>query len=202
MKKILAITALLSLMAASPVLAEQQTMFTSEIGSGWFFGPTVKYTQIDETDAVLLGGHAGWIIDHKYVIGFGMYGLASDIKDNYTGKGDPRLNMGYGGLELSYIARSDRLVHITVDSLVGAGALGFSEEDSEGRGHMGSFFNDNSDTFFIVEPGVNVVFNVTEIFRLSLGASYRFVEGVAQEGIYNKDIGGPAVTINLKFGKF
>jgi hypothetical protein len=50
---------------------------------------------------------------------------------------------------------------------------------------------------------VNVELNVTDWFRVSAGASYRFVSGLnSLRGMETKDLAGPSVSIALKFGAF
>jgi hypothetical protein len=59
------------------------------------------------------------------------------------------------------------------------------------------------DKFFIVEPGLNVGVNVAPWFRILMGASYRWVDGVqGVTGVNNDDLSGLSGTIMLKFGWF
>ena len=58
------------------------------------------------------------------------------------------------------------------------------------------------DGFFVVEPGVNLDFNMTRAFRLSLGGSYRWVQGVHSAVSTNKELGGPSATVTFRFGSF
>ncbi|MFZ1729098.1 MAG: hypothetical protein WBQ23_06980 [Bacteroidota bacterium] len=60
-----------------------------------------------------------------------------------------------------------------------------------------------AESVFVVEPAVNVELNVTEWFRISAGASYRFVSGLNElQGIEDKDLSGPSGSLSMKFGAF
>jgi len=39
--------------------------------------------------------------------------------------------MGYGGLEIEYIASSDDIIHISMGLLVGGGGIGYKLEDND-----------------------------------------------------------------------
>ncbi len=58
------------------------------------------------------------------------------------------------------------------------------------------------DGFFVVEPGANLDFNMTDSFRLSLGGSYRWIKGVNSTASTNKQLTGPSVMVTFRFGKF
>ena len=102
--------------------------------------------------------------------------------------------MGYGGVLLGYISRSDRLIHLTVETLIGGGGISpYSDTYSN---------NFESDAFFIVEPEVSFIANISKLIRFGFGASYRFTSGVEYLGLNDDDITGPAINLMLKFGKF
>ncbi|HUX94068.1 MAG TPA: hypothetical protein VMV36_09670 [Ignavibacteriaceae bacterium] len=56
--------------------------------------------------------------------------------------------------------------------------------------------------FFVVEPELNVEFNVTTFFRINSGIGYRFISGI-RSGYYSSvNLNAPELNLNLKFGKF
>jgi len=191
---------------------DEETLFQGPIEHGGFGGPVVKFTRVKDTFGLLVGGRGGWIINHSLCIGGGGYGLVNQIPaDDVPGLLDlplfePVLGMGYGGFELEYVHASNRLVHSTVSILIGGGAVGLQEGWS-GRpewdwdwNHTGEI--PNWDAFFIVEPGLNAEVNIARFFRIDAGVGYRFVSGVERIGLANGDIGGPAISLTFKFGKF
>lgn len=141
-------------------LGAQETLMEGDLRHGGFGGPVVKLTQVDDRFGVLVGGRGGWIINGSFVLGAGGYGLANGgnfehLTNVLADRG--RLAMGYGGLELAYVHRPDELVHLSMGVLIGAGGLVWTPEGLSG--------NQNDDAFFITEPELDVVVNVTSFFR-------------------------------------
>lgn len=185
------------LLLALPLNAQEaETLIGGDIESGGFGGPVLKFGPINGETGVLVGGRGGWIINHTFILGGGGYGLVSNVKartaDSVLGN---RLMMGYGGLELEYVASSNQLVHLSIHALIGGGAVSYQTNNASMR-------NGSSDAFFIAEPGVSVNLNVTKFFRIAAGASYRYVAGLASKLSTNADLSGPTGVLTLKFGKF
>jgi hypothetical protein len=104
--------------------------------------------------------------------------------------------MGYGGLELEYILRPHEVAHVSFAVLVGAGGAVW---EPFGSHHD---WDDNVDAFFITEPGLNVLLNVTKHLRVGFGGSYRFVGDVELNTLSNSDFAGPAGVLTIKLGGF
>ena len=189
-------------MLSVPVRAaaqEASTLLGGDVRHGGFGGPVVKFTEINGEFGVLVGGRGGWIINDSFVIGAGGYGLANEdhFDGHVDGQGDQEgLVMGYGGLELEYINRPLEVAHVSLSVLVGAGGAAW---DPLG---WGPDWHQDVDAFFITEPALNIVVNVTKHLRIGFGASYRFVGDVELPGLDNKDISGPAGLVTLKLGGF
>lgn len=190
---------LVSIVAFS-AFAQEETLINGPIENGGFGGPVLKVGSLNGETALLVGGRGGWIINHSFIVGGGGYGLVNDVHAKVLGPfGERYLNFGYGGLELEYVAHPHRLINCSVQSLIGAGALSWRDQSM----HRDMFdSNSNSETFFIVEPGVNVTLNVTKYFRISGGVSYRFISGVQSEASSNPDLSGPSGVLTFRFGKF
>jgi hypothetical protein len=195
MKTILVCTAFVVM--TLPILAQEKTLISGDIESGGYGGPVLQVTKINNQSAVLVGGVGGWIINHTLVLGGGGYGLVTDVNAKYPDPfyGSQYLTVGYGGLYLEYIASSDEVVHLTVGTLVGGGSVGYKNQE---------MFNMNRfvDQFFVLEPNIQVNLNVTEFFRISAGANYRWVSGVQNNLTSNADLSGPSGTLILRFGMF
>lgn len=141
-------------------------------------------------------GRGGWIINHTFVLGGGGYGLTTHVDSDTLGDGTVRrLDMGYGGVEMEYLADLFRLIHWSASLLLGAGAVSY-------RDTSGNVVPENGDAFFIAEPGAYAVRNVTEFFRLAAGASYRFTSAIALERLAAADMDGTAIVVMAKFGSF
>ena len=192
-------------------MAQTQTLISGEVKHGGYGGPVLKITQINNETGVMVGGRGGWIINDTFSIGAGGYGLATvheapDVAINYPeylkNDGSPRdleLALGYGGLIFEYIHSTDSLVHFTVDTLIGAGGIVYTEDiDYENSW-------DKNDAFFVLEPGFSAEMNITEWFKIAAGVSYIYVNGIDGDvivGMEDSDFGGLAGNLMFKFGSF
>jgi hypothetical protein len=182
----------------SSAFAQEETLINGPIENGGFGGPVIKIGSINGELGILVGGRGGWIINHSFIIGGGGYGLVNDVKAKVLGPyGERYLNFGYGGLELEYVSEPDRLINFSFQTLIGGGGLSWRDENVQ----VGMRNSDN-DTFFIVEPGVNVTLNVTTYFRISGGVSYRYISGVQSPASSNPDLSGLSGVLTFRFGKF
>jgi hypothetical protein len=181
-------------MMATPTLAQVQTLISGDIEHGGFGGPVLHVTELNGEIGLMVGGRGGWIINHQFAVGIGGYGLVTHIepKDFRT---DTYLEMGYGGVVLEYIEGPHKLIHFSTHILVGAGGVDYRYR------YFDRDFAD-PDAFFIAEPGVNVILNVTEVLRIGLGGSYRHIRGVDLTGTSDSDLSGPSATLTLKLGVF
>ena len=210
-----AILAVLLLVAVSalPSAAQPQTLIQGGVDHGGFGGPLVRFSPIDGEPAFFLGGRGGWILHvrpgHSIVLGGGGFGLVNHVR---TGTVDLRgrsqyLQLGYGGFLLEYVNRTDNLVHLSTEVLIGGGGAAL-------RAGTFSFDDDVHDrfsqehAFFVVEPAVSVVLNVTTFFRAVAGVSYRYTSGIRlidADGVAvvaDDDVRGPAFGVGFKFGAF
>ncbi|UCD37003.1 MAG: hypothetical protein JSW54_09205 [Fidelibacterota bacterium] len=186
------------LLTIAPLSAQEQTLLSGHSDHGGFGGPTYQLTQFGDQFAFLSGGRGGWIIDHTIYLGAAGYGLAHHIKMDTGPQTDHYLNLGYGGLELGAILASNRLIHATVSTLAGGGGANYLYKAWDGD------LTDESvmDAFYIIEPSLQLIVNVTRYFRIGMGASYRYVSGVELEGISDDYLSGPSASLTFKFGKF
>lgn len=199
------ILALLVVLAARAFSQDEETLLTGQLTHGGFGGPVVKFTRLSDEFGVLVGGRGGWIINHCFIIGGGGYGLVNSIPgpDGIPLMVEPVLTMGYGGFEMEYLRHSGKLIHSTVQLLIGGGGVGYHElRDEDWNFDNDVNGNPNWDSYFIIEPGIGLELNVTSFFRIDAGASYRFVSGVEKNGLTNGEIGGPSAVLTFKFGKF
>ena len=185
-----------------PLYSQQtQTLFEGNVTHGGFGGPEVKFSDVAGSAGVWVGGRGGWIINldenHAISLGGGGYGLATNHRVPMPIDGDDDLYAlnGYGGFIFEYTNQSYRLVHFTVSSLIGAGGLLLRERDYED-------VSDEVNSYFVFEPSVNLELNVTNFFRIAVGAGYRTTSGISKFGFRDSDFSGVNGTISLKFGGF
>jgi len=175
---------------------KEATLFSGRITFGGYGGPQLKLADFGDKTAVLVGGKGGLILNRALVIGGGGYGLANDIE--VTDLVTRRLEFGYGGLYIEYIAMTTKLVHFTVETLIGGGGVDIADTlDRFGRLHNGE-----SDSFFALEPGAHAELNIAEFMRLAVGATYLFVDGTELSFLDDDDFSGVNASFVLKFGNF
>ena len=187
---------LLSMFIVTPLLAQEETIVGDNFHSGGYGGPVWKVGFFNGEDGILSGGRGAWIINHKFTIGGGRYGLITDVKSDAvsnTGK-SLYIDLDYGGFEMEYIHKSDKLFHWTTHTMLGGGKVRLLEHNP--------VKTIETEKFFIVEPSLNMDINVSRWFRIGIGASYRIVMGLDLEEISNSDISGPSGLLILKFGAF
>ena len=184
--------------------AEKEALFNGDdVEIGFMCGSIIKYTSIYDEAAWLLGLRSALIFDQSFIVGAGVYGLATDIQAPHEvqriyHKRNMEMEMAYGGMELEYIYRPYKLTHLSFYSLIGVGNIGYSDE---GASDENDDFN-KKDTVFIIEPAVNCTLNVTQWFRISTGISYRMITDFQLAGVDEKDMSGFSGILSFMFGKF
>ncbi len=199
------IALLLTGLLSFPLLAEQQTLFGDNLEIGGFGGPTIKLTTLSGSSGILVGGRGGAIINSKFTIGGGGYGLTNKINLGHFSdyRDELSLQMGYGGAEIGYIHKSDDLIHFTAYCLIAGGGISIGEDNGENTyNNQSDWYNVENDGFFVLEPTASVELNVTKAFRIEVGAGYRYVNGLDNIFISNEDISGLSGVITFKFGRY
>ncbi len=204
MRRLLFVIMLLAF-ATNIAAQEEETLFKGDFEKGGFGGPVVKFTSIKNTNALMVGGRGGWIINHSLVLGGGGYGLVTEVDApegalSESEEGPLDIEFGYGGFEVEYIIHPRSLAHFSIYTLIGAGANNYVKDVgavTESNQQVGE-----TDFMFVLEPAVNAELNVTNWFRLNAGLSYRLVTGVSQDLLKNGDFSGMTATLTFKFGNF
>lgn len=206
MKKIIIIT-LLSLLPIS-AYSQIETLRLGKIKNGFYISvPDLKFTRIKESFAFGLGFRGGWIINHSFSVGLGWNLFLSNIKSNPQ---DARnYGMGTYGIVLEYIFDSRELVHVTLSTLIGGGHIGPWHTGGYYGGYYGNYHGStkilswkDADGFWLVEPGIDLMMNISRFIQVGAGASYRLVSGVNRYGFYNSDLNNFSLNFIFKFGLF
>lgn len=186
---------------------EIKTIFGRTRTSGGYGAFSITYSEIDRKNAIQFGGRGAWIIDHSLAIGFGGTGFLNDYQ--YDAILDENVNLagGYGGLYIEPILAPRFPVHISFPILLGVGGVAYTT-DNYNNDHWDNYIED-TDVFLIVEPGVELEFNILKYFRIALGAYYRYTSDVSLEYISTGEqfvgedvLHGLSMGITFKFGKF
>lgn len=177
-------------------IAQADTLFSSGSISGVFGGPLIKYSKINNEDALIVGARGGWAFNSMLTIGGGAYGLLNDIPI-YAAQSDTNfVNLGYGGIVAEYVGMSDNMIHWQVNMLLGSGVVSTRNGNKTGK----------NDMIFVFEPGADGVLNISSTIRVALGLSYRIVSGVDPDNfngyLNNSDLSGFTASLTMLFGSF
>lgn len=184
---------------------EVQTILSAENSFGFYGGFSLGYTQIDGKDALISGGRGAMIINHSLALGFAGYGFVNGLEDFDTPNvNSPEYSLagGYGGLLIEPIAGGLRPVHFSFPVIVGIGGVALVE--NYGWDYWDYHYPEDTeyDIFFVIEPGVELEFNVARFFRTAAGVSYRFTSDVELTDMDRDVLKGLNFKLAFKFGKF
>ncbi|WP_420384770.1 hypothetical protein [Roseivirga sp.] len=173
--------------------------------NGGYGAVTVGYTQIANADAITIGGQGAWLINHQF--GIGLAGTGFITERAYDANLDNRYltTGGYGGLMLEFIAMPHSPVHLSFPVTIGAGGISYVQSNRD----FDFYDSEDSQAFFVVEPGVDIEFNLLPFVRFGLGVKYRVTSDIdltyldSGARILEQDaMTGFSTSFNLKFGKF
>ena len=160
-----------------------QSIFTRKKSNGGYGAFSLGYAQIDGRDALVAGARGAFIFDHSLAIGLGGFGFVNNLnyrsyyhheesKYRFTTTG------GYGGILIEPILFGKKPVHLSFPVILGIGGVALVDDHSWDwdwdweDDH--DYYNYDNDVFFVVEPGIELEFNLARFFRLAAFASYRF----------------------------
>ncbi len=168
-------------------------------------GTYTGYTQLNDTDALLLGGRLMYYPSAH--LGIGLSGNAFMTKSLFSQDFNSqfRIEGGYGGLALEYVLFPESTVHLNFPLMIGAGGFSFYDTTS-------SLIRNplqDSQAFFALEVGAELEINVAKFMKIGLSATYRDVAGInllnpnnQQEIVGDSAFEGMNYGIVLKFGWF
>ena len=195
MKKLaLLITTVLLTLTAT---AQEETLLGGELSNGGYGAFLTKLGSINGSTGVYMGGQGAWVINHKLSIGGKGYALISPLEvpdlDNI------KLEFGCWGGLFEYTIASDRLIHLNISTMIGAGGVRYSVKDYQ---YDHSPIDFSEDAVFVMEPGIDAEINIHKNFRIGLGLYYRYVTEIDYADLTSADLNGLSGQITFKFGKF
>lgn len=183
-----------------------QTIFSKRKSNGGYGAFTIGYSQIDGKDALITGGRGAFIFDHSFAIGFAGYGFVNNLDYHSFLENQPRdftLAGGYGGIFIEPIIEGKRPVHLSFPILFGMGGAALVENyDIYNTNHFDPFYDLDHDIFFVVEPAVELEFNLARFFRTAASVSYRYTSKIDLQGTSEDVLRGLNFGLTFKFGKF
>jgi len=172
----------------------ERTLLRRDIVLTDVISPEIKFNSILGDIGTLIGIYGGPMINNRLLIG----------ACGGVNLGHPRVNYGYLGGIIQYVYRPEDMVHMSIQLVVASGTT--KDYENPKSGLLDNFWNISGESFFMVEPGINLEVNITTRMKLVMGVSYRYVSGInsAREEIRythvtNKDMSGLNFNIGLKF---
>ena len=217
MKKSLCIIFIMSFIAGSVKLFAQESSDTTKvllpdkIVLTGFGAPYVEFSSVENQFAVCLGGGAAFMVNHAFFLGGYFEGIMTkhyreDLK-TFVNIEEPKIAFAHGGIWTGYVIKHKKPVHGGVSLKLGWGEINL---EGDGYDYNPDLDYDFKDRIFTVIPQVELELNMTQWFRINIGAGYRFVTGIDAEYLdvkgnpaqfYDKrDYNSPVGTITLLFG--
>lgn len=180
---------------------ETETLFSNEVDHGGLGGLVFGGTTVNGELSYLRGTRGAWVINfnemHSIHLGLARYRTHHNFGAtgwNNTTVDQPDMNTEYSGFELEYVNRPAMLFHFSLQVLAGSGTVEYEEKNFS--------LDKISDRYFVLQPGANLILNVTSWFRLSGGIFYRYTDGVQLAGTSDTDLSGATTFVTLCFGWF
>ncbi len=181
----------------------------NNISNGFYAGINLGYSPIAHKYAALTGVRLAWIMNHSLAVGISGTVFITDLNHNNITNDDFSLAGGYGGLYLEPIFFAKNPIHFSIPLTIGMGGIyGWDETfyiDSWNNKRYD--LHEDWDTFFVIEPGLELDMNVVRFMRLSLGVTYRMTGDIYMRSVENITINENALRkisgyFSIKFGKF
>lgn len=175
----------------------------NNIVHGVYLGITMNYGEIDKQDTYQAGLKLAYVANQQFEVGFASNFFYSEQGIFKSPLKTEDLVGVYGGLHLEPIFFSKSRVNLSFPLLIGAGAVGYfdSNESVDFEGEE-QFNSDNVDAVFVLEPGVNALFNVSRYLQLELGLKYRFSSRIELDDSPVSRINGVSAGLGVKIGVF
>ena len=185
MKKLLMVLLLAS--ATTAWAAKESLVRPDQPNEPWRMAlkPEFQFTDIGGKFAGLAGVQMGPSLAETLYIGVGVYGLVNNLTPDDPKEQLSAFDLWYAGVTVDYTFFSDKLIHGSVNALIGGGKVSPSDYDSS--------------NVFVATPGVSVLVNLTKQIELGVGAGYRFVAGA--EHPTNSELSKPFASIFLRLNE-
>jgi len=169
---------------------------------GVYLGWTAHYGEIDNENAYFFGLKAAYVANQQYEIGLIGVAFYSEQDDFGLDSNEIDLHGGYGGLHFEPILFKHSKFSLSFPLLVGGGAMGRKKEDFQNTTHNQDRGPNDWESFFISEPGMNILYNISRYVQLELGARYRFSSKVKLSNNSPNRISGFSFGLGMKVGVF
>lgn len=147
---------------------------------GVYLGINQHLGKISKKNAGFTNLKLAYVANRKLEIGLsGTLFFSKQPNNTNIYRGDEVLLIGaYGGLHLEPILFGTKSVSVSFPLLIGGGGVTILEKKENGDFDEAPLENDtyDYDSFFIVEPGINLLYNISRFVQIEMGVRYRFSE--------------------------
>ncbi len=170
---------------------------------GVYLGLSTYFGEIDNKDAYIGGLKVAYVANRQFEVGFMANVLYSeqDVFNPRNSSNDDIIAV-YGGLHLEPILFGKSKVSLSFPVLIGGGAVGYVNHDDIVHEEDVDLNEDDLDAVFILEPGMNVLFNISRYVQLEAGIRYRFSSEIELAESPLDRINGFSGGIGVKLGVF
>ncbi|MBX2828432.1 MAG: hypothetical protein KTR22_09720 [Flavobacteriaceae bacterium] len=170
---------------------------------GVYLGFSGQYGQVNSEGTVFGTFKLAYVANQQLEIGFAATGFFNDRPNNRPDlfDGDKiALVGGYAGFHVEPILFGKRFISVSFPLLVGGGLATYTGVDTLENDE--DLNEDDFDDFFIVEPGVNILYNLTRYTQLETGIRYRITSDYNLPPFGKDNLNGISVVFGLKVGIF
>ena len=178
---------------------------------GGYGEPFAGATQLNNDWGVMIGIKGGMNFNRSFGFGpvakvnIGLWEFQGNNL-NFNDSANLELYMGSAGIFVEYIIKMESKIHISIPVNIMVGGVTIQEDLNGVRKKKGEKEYENEEVessgLFIVEPEINIDFNVSKFFIPNLKVGYRAVFGSQLVNVTNQDLSGLYLGVGLKFGKF
>lgn len=176
----------------APPEPQQEVLFNPKAVYPAQGGPAMKVAFFGDHVGLLVGGTGSLILGESVGLGLGGYSLSTELKSSFNGAVHD-IGISYGGLVVENSFGSRRLFFFNLSTLMGPGqAHSVARMAGAQRQHV---------LFFLVEPELNWMLNVTRELRVGVGAGYRLTAGADVDKVLGLGLHGFSTKLTLYYGR-
>lgn len=170
---------------------------------GVYVGIGGGYGEIKGEDTYLASFKVAYVANQQFEVGFLAKGLYSrqDVFNPMSGQKDD-LIAGYAGFHLEPILFGKSKVSMSFPLFIGGGAVGYVDRELIENEDDFEVEEDDVDPVFVLEPGMNALFNISRFAQLELGVKYRFSSKIELTDSPIDRINGFSAGFGVKLGIF
>jgi hypothetical protein len=172
---------------------------------GVYIGFGGHYGRMDGEDTALATFKLAYVANQRLEVGLAFTGFYNDRPNTQPSLFDGNkvaLVGGYGGFHVEPILFGKRFISISFPTLIGGVVVTYRGLDTIENNTV-EFDAKDFDNFFVVEPGINILYNFSRFTQLETGFRYRFTSDYDLSPFKSKDnLNGYSIMVGLKLGIF